>query len=134
VSDESERDVKQRLRRQALWQRETARIFEPLVYNRVDAHGPEIEKVSYAQFKALIAEYNQAVAEGTPDRCDFTPFSVYCTNILYYADGRPRPKPLRPFVKNEVGMRKGKYIVIEDADLDGTPSTLVQVPGGKDGV
>lgn len=44
---------------------------------------------------------------------DFEPFSKYSFNILNYTDGRPRERPLRPFVSNEIGMYRGKIVVLD---------------------
>jgi hypothetical protein len=49
---------------------------------------------------------------------EFVPFSKYASNLLYYADGALRPRPVRPLIQNEVGTYRGKIVALKDMGPD----------------
>lgn len=72
----------------------------------INPSGDRVMKVSWAEYLRM------------RDDKEFTPFSKYASNLLLYADGTPRPKPVRPLLQNEVGTYRDKIVVLKDAGPD----------------
>lgn len=109
---QSARDQRQSVRR--IEQLSTA--VQDALLNRVsDAGGDQVMRVTWEEMLRM------------QDDPKFKSFAKYCHLILNYADGSPRPQPLRPFLEHEVGMytnAKGeeKIVVLKNNPGDGALS------------
>jgi hypothetical protein len=83
--------------------------------NRVVGSGPNVRKVSWEEYEDMHRDYRQAVAEGLEGSVKFRPQSTYVRGLTHYSDGRPRVRPLRPLLVNEVGMIDDVIVVLKDA-------------------
>ena len=106
------------------------------------ASGPDVLRVHFKEFQKMYADYlaerndyeerrKQAAISGNPIPAfnpQFQPFSLYGPNLACYDNGIPRPKPLRPILENEVGMYKGKIVVLTDSGPDDLGEKYHQVP------
>lgn len=113
-------DVRQRLRRPVVLQK----AVEEALTNRVtDFASSGVLKVSLDEFRRMYADP------------EFVKFSDYAQDILFLRgpDGNltntPRPRPLRAFYQNEVGMWRGKYVVLKDAGPDDVGEGKYHTPG-----
>lgn len=109
------RKAKQTIRRQDVLEK---MVRESLVDRVHDPSGPNVHKVTFSDFRNMLADFAAYEKEGRANDCPFQPFSRYANNLLMYADGRPRPTPLRPLLQNEVGMWGTKIVVLRDAGPD----------------
>jgi hypothetical protein len=103
----SDRDAKQAMRRQSA----LSEMFVKALTERVEATGDRYMKVSWKEYLVIRQDP------------DFEPLSKYLRNLMFYGDGRPRPKPVRPLVVNEVGMFltgtfAGRIVFLKDAGPD----------------
>lgn len=78
----------------------TSRVEQPA--------GDQVMKVSFAEWQVM------------KEDPEFQRFETYVNSLLFYVDefGRPtkpRKKPVRPLVVNEVGMYRGKAVFVKDA-------------------
>jgi len=107
-------DVKQTLRRAKIASEHFADIERTVSgQKRVeDPGGDQFMKVSWKEFLDIRQDER------------FIPMSKYIMNLMFYADGqKPRPKPLRPLIRNEVGMwtnarGEQKIVFLKDAGPD----------------
>lgn len=58
---------------------------------------------------------------------EFVSFATYVNNLVYYSDGRVRPKPVRPLLKNEMGTYRGKIVVMSVDSPEGGGGIIAQV-------
>lgn len=110
----SSRAAKQIVRRQAA----VTQMVEDALVNRVEnAHGPNVMHVDWEQYMKMRED------------SEFQSFAKYSFHLLNYTDGRPRPQPVRPFLKNEVGIYREKIVCLKSMPGDSKGDTpYVQVP------
>lgn len=115
----TEADEKQGMRRIE----KLSAVVEQSLTSRVDNPGGDmIMRVTHDEFMKM------------KDDPKFKLFSQYMNLILNYADGRPRPHPIRPFMANELGMYTNgrgevKIVILTNNPGDGAiAGTIMQVP------
>jgi hypothetical protein len=82
-------------------------VQDALVHRVKDPGGDKVMRVTHDEFMRM------------KDDPEFQLFSQYMNLILCYGDGRPRDKPLRPFLEHELGMYRGKVVVLANNPGDG---------------
>jgi hypothetical protein len=108
--------AKRRIARHRSLSQNVASVF---MANRViDAHGPNVKKVSFSEYSEMFMAYTQAHREGMEDPQGFRPASTYVSLLLNKPDGTPRERPLRRLLQNEVGMVGDVICVLKDAGPD----------------
>jgi len=103
--EQSARDQTQSVRR---IEKLSTAVQDALVNRVQDPGGDRVMRVTFDEFMKM------------KDDQHFQSFAQYCTLILNYASGAPRPQPLRPFLENEVGMYNGKIVCLTNNPGDGT--------------
>lgn len=93
------------------------KMVEDALVNRVQPPtGNQTMKVGWEEFKRIRQD------------SEFQPFSAYGQSLLFYTNGKPRPQPVRPLVQNEVGMYRGRFVVLDQMPEGGRGDTpYVQV-------
>jgi len=87
-----------------------------------DPTGSQFLKVSFKEYVAMREDP------------EFVPFAQYGQNLILYADGTPRPRPIRPIVQSEVGTYRGQIVYLKDAGPDDYgEGKYYQVPKGPSG-
>jgi hypothetical protein len=115
-SEDEVRDIERRIARHRSLSQNVASVF---MANRViDAHGPNVKKVSFSEYSEMFMAYTQAHREGMEDPQGFRPASTYVSLLLNKPDGTPRERPLRRLLQNEVGMVGDVICVLKDAGPD----------------
>lgn len=78
-----------------------------------DPTGPDVMKVTWKEFERMRHDPN------------FKSFAQYMNTLMYYTDrhgfvdfDKPRARPVRPLLQNEVGMYYHKIVVLADAGPD----------------
>ena len=113
ADDENPEEVQKE--RRAIDERQSVRRIEKLsavvqdaLMNRVqDPGGDKVMRVTHDEFMKMSKDG------------EFKSFAQYAPLLLNYADGRPRAAPLRPFLKDEVGMYRDKVVVLANNPGDG---------------
>jgi hypothetical protein len=77
--------------------------------------GSSVMKVTFAEFERIAKDP------------EFESLAKYMNKLLCYADGTPRAKPIRPLLENEMGMYRGRMVVLTGMPGDTTAGTYVQV-------
>lgn len=96
-------------------------VMDVLVHRVKDASGPTILSIGWD-------EYEKGIRQDPA----FEPLSKYLSNLICYADGTPRPRPLRALLENEVGIWRGRIVCLNNMPGDGNRSYTIfsQVPTG----
>lgn len=106
------RDAKQTMRRQDALSNV---IQEALVTRVADPGGPSVYRATFDEFVRM------------KDDPEFVTLAQYARNLVLYADGTPRPTPIRPLLENEMGMWRGKVVVVTNNPGDSHVGTFQQV-------
>lgn len=93
--------------------------FTKLLLNRVEASGDRVMRVSFEEFLRMSKD---------PEFC---PLSSYVRDLVEYTNGKLRPQPVRPLLANEVGVYRGKIVVVKGSNPDDNGNLLVQIGAGK---
>lgn len=80
--------------------------FASLLATRVEGSGPNVMTVTFDEFMRM------------RDDPEYSGLMSYARNLVEYADGRPRPHPVRPLLKNEVGVYRGRIVVMKGDNPD----------------
>ena len=107
---------------------EDERIRALLSVRQPPAPSHNIVKMSFEDWSKLHGEWLQAQKEGLQHDSGYVPFSVYGVNLIFYSDGRPRPRPLRALLVNEVGMIGEKFLILKDKMPGDKGGLEIQVP------
>lgn len=92
--------------------------FAALLSTRSEASGPQVMFVTFDEFERI---------QHDPD---YSGLMSYARNLVEYADGTIRPHPVRPLLHNEVGVYKGRIVVMKGDNPDDDGRRWVQ--GGLD--
>jgi hypothetical protein len=97
-------DERQALRRA----KKLSEVVEHALVNRVDGvQGDLFLRVTFDEFVKINKDP------------EFQSLASYAHHLLNYADGRPRPIPIRPIAANEMGMYRGRYVILTNNPGDG---------------
>jgi hypothetical protein len=99
-------------------------VTDALVDRVQDASGPSVMRVTFKEFEAMIKDP------------EFQTFAKYGPNLIFYTlpNGqpdmeKPRPKPVRPLLANEVGTWRDKIVCLRDAGPDDVGEGKYHTPG-----
>lgn len=88
-------------------------VMESLVTRVQDPHGPDVMKVSWKEFEQMRQDP------------EFQSFATYAAKLMFYCDesgtpdtSKPRNRPIRPLLQNEVGMWRNHIVCLKDAGPD----------------
>jgi hypothetical protein len=109
------RDAKQALRHNEMF---TEAVEKALVGRLTDHNVPNVTQISMSDWSEMRQDPN------------FEHLSKYAPKLLEYADGRLRETPVRPLLQNEVGMYKGRIVVVNE-NVDGSKISPMAGYGGK---
>lgn len=94
-----------------------ATMVQDALINRVkDAHGPNIMRVTFDEFVVIRLDP------------EFESLAQYFPKLASYADGTPRERLVRDLLENEVGMYRGRVVVLSNNPGDAYVGNLVSVP------
>jgi hypothetical protein len=109
VADDETRNNRQTVRRadalQQLAENTLQRVKEP--------NGDIIRRVTFDEYMKMRTDPQ------------FQALGTYMNALLCYADGTPRERPIRPLIENEMGMYRGKIVVITNNPGDGKRDGVV---------
>lgn len=117
------RDDRQKLRRQAVMERQMLQIS---MDRQQPNTGPNFLTIKDERLEGLMKEYREALRAGEPERAEFHPISHYARKLMTKSG-----KMLRPLYVGEVGMmRNGTIVVLERGFGTGCFSQVPLIGGG----